>query len=88
MRKIIFFVVVFFFLTYSECFASPAGQIVFIRDGNIWIASIDGTNAKQLTFSRNNRYPAISGDGKLIAFTSGYDNKTGFGHLYTMTPQC
>jgi len=88
MRKIIFLVIVFFFLSYSECFASPAGQIVFVRDGNIWIVSIDGTNAKQLTFSGNNRHPAISGDGKLIAFTSGYDDKSGFGFLYTMTPQC
>ncbi len=77
-----------FSLISADCFASPDGQIVFIRDGDVWIASTDGTNAKPLTFSQNSRHPSISPAGKLIVFTSGYNPKTGFGHLYSMTSQC
>jgi Tol biopolymer transport system component len=59
-------------------------QFVFIRDGNVWLAGTNGTGEKQLTFSGKDRHPAISADGKWVAFSSGIDEDTGFGQIYFM----
>lgn len=88
MKKIILLLIIFFPLLHSLCSAEPPGQLAFVRGGDIWIAGINGSNEKQLTFSGNNRNPSISPDGKQIVFTSGYDKATGFGRLYSMSPEC
>lgn len=88
MKKIVLLFIVLFSFLHSACSATTPGQLVFIRDGDVWVADINGNNEKQLTFSGNNRNPAISPDGKLIVLSSGYDENTGFGRLSIMTSQC
>jgi TolB protein len=68
----------------QEVVAVSEERIVFVRNGNIWIAKIDGTGQKQLTFSGQDRDPVISRDGKSVAYASGNDEHTGFGHIYTV----
>jgi len=59
-------------------------RIVFARNGNVWIAKMDGTGQRQLTFSGQERDSVLSPDGKLVAYVSGNDEHTGFGHIYTV----
>jgi Tol biopolymer transport system component len=47
---------------------AATGNIIFLRDGNIWIANSDGSGQKQLTSDGNNASPRFSRDGKKIAF--------------------
>ncbi len=82
----LFFILFLFFNSTSQ--AETLGQVVFVREGDIWIAPINHTYEKRLTYSGNNRNPAISPDGKTIVFSSGYDNNTGFGKLSIMTSTC
>lgn len=88
LKRLSFIIVLIITLIPHDRFALTSGQIVFIRDGNVWIASADETNAKPLTSTLKDRNPSISPDGKLIVFTTGHDKTTGFGRLYSMTPQC
>ena len=37
-----------------------------------------------MTSAREDRDPVISPDGKLIAYTSGHDELTGFGNIYVI----
>lgn len=62
--------------------AGAVQSIAFIREGNVWIADIQGTAVSQLTFSGADASPALSPDGKWVAYHSGSDERTGFGHLY------
>ena len=49
-------------------------KVVFVSGEDIWIASIDGGNAKRLTINDGSeRFPKFSPDGKLIAFSGQYD---------------
>ena len=49
---------------------SPSGMsIVFVRAGNLWTISIDGTNDHPITQSGHDEWPAWSRDGSWIAFT-------------------
>lgn len=50
--------------------AGEKGKLAFVRGGNIWIAYSDGTGARQLTHSGQDREPALSPDGGKVAFTS------------------
>jgi Tol biopolymer transport system component len=44
-------------------------KLVFVRNGDIWIASSEGTNAQQLTFTGSQASsPALSPDGREVAF--------------------
>jgi len=87
MKQILFIVFLFLFFP-SGVFSSDreaAERVTFVRGGNIWIANADGTQEKQLTFSGQDRAPVLSPDGKLIAYTSGNDELTGFGHIYRIS---
>jgi TolB protein len=46
-------------------------KFTFLREGNVWIVNIDGTDSKQLTDSGKDRNPVVSPDGTLVAFTRG-----------------
>jgi Tol biopolymer transport system component len=55
-------------------------KLAFLREGNVWIANIDGTNPKQLTNSGKDRNPTVSPDGTLVAFTRGSVLKIKYGY--------
>src|SRR4030042_1208504 len=62
--------------------AAPAAadsKLAFVRGGNIWVASPDGSGARQLTYSYRDQGPALSPDGKWVAFYSGVEESTGSG---------
>lgn len=58
-----------------------AEEIVFIREGAVWLSQSDGSGAHALTGALDARSPALSPDGALVVFHSGRDEKTGFGTL-------
>lgn len=65
---------------------TPDGRIVFsaadASDPDIWIASVDGGNRKQLTIGDSlQRYPAVTPDGKKIVFVS---TKSGAANVWSM----
>jgi Tol biopolymer transport system component len=66
----------------TNSFAAEKERFAFVRNDNIWAANTDGSDSKQLTSSQENRDPVISPNGKLIAYTSGHDELTGFGNVY------
>lgn len=66
----------------NACASAMANRFVFIRDGNVWIANIDGKDVKQITFSGKNASPALSPDGKWVSYHTGSDVRTGFGYIY------
>jgi len=49
--------------------ALAQSKLAFVRDGNIWVANTDGSEARQLTTSGKDRHPALSPDGQWVAFT-------------------
>ena len=57
-------------------------KLAFVRGGNIWIADSDGKGARQLTYSHQDRGPALSPDGKWVAYYSGAGEATGFGQVF------
>ena len=79
---LLFFLFILIFYSAPNSLAENTEQFVFVRSNNIWIANIDGSAQRQLTFSGKDRDPAFSHDGKLIAFTSGNNERTGFGNVY------
>src|SRR3974377_2463510 len=62
--------------------AAEKSQLAFVRGGKIWIADSDGANPRQLTHSHQDRGPAVSPDGKWVAFYSGAGEETGFGQVF------
>ena len=48
--------------------ADLQGKIVFVRDGDIWVMSVDGSNQKQLSFTGKARSPSWSPDGERIVY--------------------
>lgn len=66
---------------------SPAAEMVaFVRQGNIWVARVDGTGERRLTDFGVCGGPALSPDGKQVAFHCRGDQDiypdTGFGQIY------
>ncbi|MBA4317592.1 MAG: hypothetical protein C0412_04250 [Flavobacterium sp.] len=58
-------------------------KIVFCYSGDIYISSIDGKNAKQLTsFSGEEMLPKFSSDGEQIAFTAEFEGNK---EIYVMS---
>lgn len=54
--------------------AVSADQIVFVYAGDLWRASLDGSDPTRLTsHPADERAPHISPDGRLIAFTASYE---------------
>ena len=67
--------------------AGPAGEMVaFVRQGNIWVARVDGTGERKLTDFGACGGPSLSTDGKQAAFHCRGDQDiypdTGFGQIY------
>jgi Tol biopolymer transport system component len=81
--KIIFIFSIFALLCWvSATLAAENNKLAFVRGGNIWIADSDGHGARQLTYSHQDRGPALSPDGKWVAYYSGAGEDTGFGRIF------
>jgi Tol biopolymer transport system component len=66
---------------------APAPETVaFVRQGNIWIANVDGTGMRRLTDFSTCGGPALSPDGRQVAFHCRGEQDlfpaTGFGQIY------
>jgi Tol biopolymer transport system component len=65
---------------------SAAETVAFVRQGNIWVAKVDGTGERRLTDFSACGGPALSPDGKQVAFhcrgEQGLLPDTGFGQIY------
>ncbi len=60
-------------------------QIAFIADNDLWIAPINGGNARRLTSAAGEeRFPMFSPDGKWIAFSANYDGNV---DVYVVSPE-
>jgi Tol biopolymer transport system component len=70
------------FLWGSSALAAEKAKLAFVRGGNIWMANSDGGNPRQLTYSRQDRGPALSSDGQWVAYYSGVGEATGFGQVF------
>lgn len=53
----------------AESGAAGGSKLAFVRGGNIWIANSDGTGARQLTSTGQDSSPALSPDGRWVAYT-------------------
>ena len=66
--------------------SSAAETVAFVRQGNIWVARVDGTGERRLTDFGVCGGPALSPDGKHAAFHCRGDQDiypdTGFGQIY------
>lgn len=67
---------------------TAAETVAFVRQGNIWMAKADGTGERRLTSLGTCGGPALSHDGRQVAFhCRGTDDiypDTGFGRIYLM----
>ena len=70
----------------AEVRGPEAEMIAFVRKGNIWVARLDGTGERCLTNFNDCGGPALSPDGKQVAFHSRAEKDrypdTGFGQIY------
>jgi Tol biopolymer transport system component len=67
--------------------AAALSKLAFVRGGNIWVANADGSEARQLTYSHRDQGPALSPDGKWVAFYSGAEEDTGYGQVFMIPSQ-
>src|SRR5438309_1242597 len=51
----------------APALAAPGGSLVFIRDGNVWIAQGDGTGARAVTRDGGYAFPSQADDGTIVA---------------------
>jgi Tol biopolymer transport system component len=65
---------------------SAAETVAFVRQGNIWVAKVDGTGERRLTDFSVCGGPALSPDGKQVAFHCRGEQDllpdTGYGQIY------
>ena len=61
------------------------GKLAFLRGGSVWLVHSDGTRARRLTHSTQDRQPALSRDGRWLAYVSGRGAKSGFGRIFLMS---
>lgn len=61
-------------------------NLVFVRNGDVWIATSDGANSWQLTFTGQASSPALSPDGKQVAFL-GRGQKANWKKIFLMPMQ-
>ncbi len=80
-RLLVFFVI-FASLLLTIPAAAEEAAIAFVRRGNIWVANAKGSWEKQLTFSGQDTHPAISPDGKWVAYITGTDESPDLGSIY------
>ena len=70
----------------ADAEGSAAEMVTFVRQGNIWVARVDGTGERRLTDFGICGGPALSPDGKQAAFHCRGDQDiypdTGFGQIY------
>jgi len=70
----------------ADAEGSAAETVAFVRQGNIWVARVDGTGERRLTDFGVCGGPALSPDGKHAAFHCRGDQDiypdTGFGQIY------
>jgi len=70
----------------AEVGGSEAEMVAFVRQGNIWIARVDGTGERRLTDFGDCGGPSLSPDGKQVAFHCRAEKDrypdTGFGQIY------
>ncbi len=57
--------------------AAERDLVAFVRGDNIWVAASDGSGARQLTTDDRAASPALSWDGKWVAFTCREGDKVG-----------
>jgi tricorn protease-like protein len=71
------FILVFALLLLSPLASGAAegNRLAFVRGGNIWIADSHGAGAQQLTLGGKAGAPALSRDGKWVAFTNLEGNR-------------
>lgn len=69
----------------SPALAAEQPKLAFVRSGNIWITDSDGAKARQLTHSHQDGGPAVSPDGKWVAYYSGRGEETGFGQIFLIS---
>jgi len=68
-KKLITCLTVIFLCISALTLQADAGELLaFVRDGNIWVAASDGSGARELTTSGQAEAPALSWDGKWVAF--------------------
>jgi len=69
----------------ADAESSAAETVAFVRQGDIWVARVDGTGERRLTDSGVCGEPALSPDGKQAAFHCRGDQElypdTGFGQI-------
>lgn len=86
-KAITTFTTVGFLLWGQVSWAGEGSKLAFVRGGNIWVADADGAGARQLTYSYRDQRPALSPDGKWVAFYSGAGEDTGFGQIFMIPSQ-
>lgn len=61
------------------------GKLAFLRGGSIWLAHSDGSRARRLTHATQDRQPALSPDGRWLAYVSEREAKSGYGRIFLMS---
>ncbi|MBA3949318.1 MAG: PD40 domain-containing protein [Acidobacteria bacterium] len=57
--------------------AVSARHVAFVYGGDLWIAGVDGGDARRLTSDEGTEsHPAFSPDGSMVAFSAEYDGNT------------
>jgi len=70
----------------GQSLGAEGGNLVFVRNGDVWIATSDGANPRQLTFTGQASSPALSPDGKQVAFL-GRGQKANWKKIFLMPAQ-